>query len=184
MPLVMLKDLPSPDMLRRAARDFPDLEPTAVEVTMHLARTNDLLLRTVEKNLARYGLTQARFGVLMALLANHRQGAEAVPLTPSLLAERTAVTPATMTGLVDSLVKDGLVQRIEDPEDRRKIIIRLAPRAHALLARILPGHFRQMAAMCGTLTRSERKQLAGLLEKLAGGVTAAGDVAGVAAATA
>lgn len=184
MPLVMLQELPSPETLRRAARDYPDLDPTAVEVTMHLARTSDLLLRTVEKNLARYGLTQARFGVLMALLANHRRGADAVPLTPSLLAERTAVTPATMTGLVDSLVKDGLVQRAEDPADRRKILINLAPRAHALLARILPGHFQQMAAMCGPLSRAERKQLAGLLQKLAAGVTAVGVSKGANGATA
>jgi DNA-binding MarR family transcriptional regulator len=174
MPLVMLQELPSPETLRRAARDYPDLDPTAVEVAMHLARASDRLLRTVERNLARYDLTQARFGVLMALLPNHRLGADAVPLTPSLLAERTAVTPATMTGLVDSLVKDGLVQRTEDPRDRRKIIIHLAARAHALLARILPGHFQQMAAMCGPLSRAERKQLAGLLQKLSRGVAAVG----------
>lgn len=174
MPLVMLQELPSSATLRRAARDYPDLDPTAVEVTMHLARASDQLLRTVERNLSRYDLTQARFGVLMALLANHRLGSAAVALTPSLLAERTAVTPATMTGLVDSLVKDSLVQRTEDPRDRRKIIIHLAPRAHALLARILPGHFQQMAAMCGLLSRAERKQLAGLLRKFAGGVAAVG----------
>lgn len=172
MPLVLLKEMPSAETLRQVTQDYPDFDPAAVEAVMHLVRTSDLVLRAAEKNLVRYNLTQARFGVLVALLANHRLGGQAVPLTPSLLADRTAVTPATMTGLVDSLEKDGLVERTEDPQDRRKIIINLAPQAHALLARILPGHFRQVASMCESLSQSERRQLSDLLQKLAAGAAA------------
>jgi DNA-binding MarR family transcriptional regulator len=92
-------------------------------------------------------------------------------LTPTALAERTAVTPATMTGLIDTLEKDGLVQRLSDPQDRRKVIVSLAPRAHDLLAQILPGHFRLLAAILRPLSLSDRKRLVSLLQVVAAHAT-------------
>ena len=167
MPLVMLRDLPRYESLLEAAREFPDLEPSATEAFLHLLRAGDAVLRLVENNLARHNITQGRFGVLMALLANDRGGPHLSPLTPTTLAERTGVTPATMTGLIDTLESGGLVQRTHDPRDRRKIVVKLAPRALKLLAKILPGHFQLMTAVLLPLNHSERELLVSLLQRIA-----------------
>jgi DNA-binding MarR family transcriptional regulator len=37
------------------------------------------------------------------------------------LAEMLDITPRTVTGLVDNLERDGLVKRLDDPNDRRSV---------------------------------------------------------------
>src|SRR3954469_9621768 len=98
MPLLMLKDLPRYECLLEASREFPDLDPSATEVFLHLLRAGAEGFRVVESHLALHEITQGRFGVLMALWGNcQRAGNEKEkPLTPAELAERTGVTRATM----------------------------------------------------------------------------------------
>ena len=73
-----------------------------------------------------------------------------------------------MTGLVDTLERDGLVTREHDSGDRRMMLVHLTPKGHATLQEILPGHFKQMAAQMAPLSEHERKTLVRLLNKVAG----------------
>ena len=89
MPLLMLKDLPRYECLLEASREFPDLDPSAAEVFLHLLRTGDEAFRVVEAHLAQHEITQGRFGVLMALWGNCQREGRAVPLSPAEIADRT-----------------------------------------------------------------------------------------------
>ncbi len=168
MPLLMLKDLPRYECLLEASREFPDLDPSATEVFLNLLRAGDEAFRVVESHLALHEITQGRFGVLMALWGNcQRAGCEnEKPLTPAALAERTGVTRATITGLVDTLERAGLVTRTPHPEDRRMMSVGLTKRGEKLLAEIMPEHFRRMAWLMSPLSESERKTFVRLLTKV------------------
>ena len=62
------------------------------------------------------------------LLARHG------PLSPSALARRTGLHPATVTGILDRLERAGWVARDRDPADRRAVVIRpLGTRARELV---------------------------------------------------
>ncbi|HYL08810.1 MAG TPA: MarR family transcriptional regulator, partial [Candidatus Udaeobacter sp.] len=65
-----------------------------------------------------HGLTEGRLGVLFRL---YRCGD--LPLGD--LADALDYTPRNITGLVDNLERDGLVERVPDPTDRRSIKARL-----------------------------------------------------------
>jgi DNA-binding MarR family transcriptional regulator len=167
MPLLMLKDLPRYECLLEAAQQFPDLDPSAAEVFLHLLRTGDETFELIESNLAGHHLSQGRFGVLMALWGScQRAGDRVAPLSPAELAGRTGVTRATITGLVDTLERDGLVTRTPDPDDRRMMAIGLTARGEKLLKTVLPSHFRRMAQLMEPLSESERKTLVRLLTKI------------------
>jgi DNA-binding MarR family transcriptional regulator len=45
------------------------------------------------------------------------------PLTAGRFAELTGLTPGAVTGLIDRLVKAGVVQRVKDAQDRRKVLV-------------------------------------------------------------
>ena len=166
MPLLMLKDLPRYEALLQASREFPDLDPSATEVFLHLLRTGDEAFRVVGAHLSQHDLTQGGFSVLVALWGNCRRCGRGESLSPAALAERTGVTRATMTGLVDTLARAELVTRAHCAKDRRMMAVELTSRGEKLMDRIMPGHFRQMAWLMAPLTESERKTFVRLLTKV------------------
>jgi DNA-binding MarR family transcriptional regulator len=174
MPLLLLKDLPRYDCLLESAREFPDLDPSAAEAYLHLLRAGDDAFAVSERNLDAHGISQGRFCVLMLLWRSYHSRDEVPgsaacgegPRTPAELAECANVTRATMTGLIDTLERDGFVKREPDPNDRRMMSVRLTPKAESFLREFLPGHFRTTAQLMGTLSETERKTLVRLLTKI------------------
>jgi DNA-binding MarR family transcriptional regulator len=167
MPLLMLKELPRYEGLLEAAREFPDLDPSASEAFLHLLRSGDEAFRIVESHLAGHGMSQGRFSLLMSLWRACRQSKSGEQtLSPAELADRTGVTRATITGLVDTLERDGLVTRTPDLADRRMMSVRLTPKGERLLGEILPSHFRRMAWLMEPLEEAERRTLVRLLNKI------------------
>lgn len=164
MPFLLLKNLPRYDCLLEAAKLFPDLDPSATEVFLHLLQAGDEAFRVVEAHLGEHNISQGRFMVLMLLL--HKSGKCPAPNTPAGLADLSRVTRATMTGLIDTLERDGLVKREPDRNDRRMMSVTLTPKGQSLLEKILPKHFQRMAELMEPLTQVERKTLVQLLGKI------------------
>lgn len=75
------------------------------------------------------------------------------------IAERTAVPAPTATRVVNRLVDDGLAQRFTDPDDRRRVLVLLAPHGRQVFARITQR-----------LVASRRAELRDLLVALADAV--------------
>ncbi|PZF91571.1 MarR family winged helix-turn-helix transcriptional regulator [Micromonospora deserti] len=71
-----------------------------------------------------HGLTQAGMVTLMTL-AQHGD------LPHRAVAEQCFIRPATLTGIVDTLERDGLVERQRDDTDRRSVKLTLTPAGRA-----------------------------------------------------
>jgi DNA-binding MarR family transcriptional regulator len=165
MPLLMLKDLPRYECLLEVVKRHPELDPSACEAYLNLLRAGDEAYRKSEAFFSDHGMSPGRFTVMMLLY--DKIAGNPVPQTPADIAEKAGVTRATITGLIDTLERDGLVTRKHDSGDRRMMLIHLTPKGHAALERILPAHFKQMAAQMAPLSENERKTLVRLLTKLA-----------------
>ncbi|HTV12742.1 MAG TPA: MarR family transcriptional regulator [Acidimicrobiales bacterium] len=61
------------------------------------------------------------------------------PLSPSVLAARCALHPATTTGVIDRLERGAWVTRERDPVDRRGVLLRFEPRRSGEMARLYAG---------------------------------------------
>jgi DNA-binding MarR family transcriptional regulator len=175
MPHLLLKDLPRYECLLEAAKEFPDLDPSAAEAFLHLLHTSDEVFAISDRSLAGHNISHGRFGVLMLLWRSVQpkaatlMGAEPCvvgPRTPAELADAAGVTRATMTGLIDTLERDGYVKREPDPVDRRQMSVLLTPSGEKFLMEFLPGHFKAIAGIMGTLSEAERKTLVRLLVKV------------------
>lgn len=175
MPHLLLKDLPRYECLLEAARDFPDLDATAAEAYLHLLRTGDDVFAVTERNLTGNSISHGRFGVLMLLWRSTQpraaklMGADCAtggPRTPAELADAAGVTRATMTGLIDTLERDGFVKRVPDPDDRRMMSVLLTPKGDRFLNEFLPGYFKVITELMSPLSEAERKTLVRLLGKI------------------
>lgn len=89
----------------------------------------------------RFSTTLPRFDYL-AQLDRHPDG-----LRMSVLSRFLMVTGGNVTGLTDQLVKEGLVQRIDDPEDRRSWRVRLTEAGREEFAQMATEHERWLAAL-------------------------------------
>src|SRR5260370_35614996 len=75
----------------------------------------------MERWAERFGLSEGRFQILVRL--QHQPNGR---FTMGDLAEMLDITPRTVTGLGDNLERDGLVKRMDDPNDRRSVYSEIA----------------------------------------------------------
>jgi DNA-binding MarR family transcriptional regulator len=162
------KQPPSDRVLHELSQHYPDVDPSAVQAWVSLLRVALELHGVSNEHFARYHLSEGRFVVLIML--HTTPGGE---MCCSDVAESTGVSRATVTGLVDGLERDGLVRRVDYPEDRRRITITLTANGRRLLDQLLPDHMRRIASVMSNLSKSDRKALRTLLEKVRAGVASA-----------
>lgn len=91
-----------------------------------------------------YGLSEGRFQILVRL--NH---VESGRLTMGDLAEVLDVSPRTVTGLIDNLERDGLVRRVDNPNDRRAVYAEITDAGKGILKKV----WREAVAGQSALTR-------------------------------
>lgn len=165
MTRILLKELPRYECLAEAAQEFPDLDPTTCEAFLHLIRAGDDLWRSMGNHFAGHGITQGRFMILMLLLDKKHGGCPRAR-TPAELAECAQVSRATITGLLDTLERDGFVRREPDANDRRMVTVNLTKSGERFMHELLPRHFRLISALMAALSPAECKTLVKLLAKV------------------
>ncbi|MBP1131134.1 DNA-binding MarR family transcriptional regulator [Serratia sp. PL17] len=146
-------------------RQLPDLENIRLCFqTLSLASAID---RDCASLLAPYALSEGRF-VMLFLLDAAKEG-----LAPNALAEKAGVTRATVTGLLNGLEREHLLERHADISDRRALRVRLTHKGEQVAKQVFEQHSRWIAGLFGNLSASEQTQLGLLLEKVAANVTPA-----------
>lgn len=165
--LFLPRKIPTYEALREYSQKLPDFEMDPDSLTAHLSLLHVMaeLLARSDAYFATHGLSRGRFSVLVSLLFLGAGG-----MSPSALAEQTNVTRATITGLLDGLERDELVRREKSGDDRRRLVVRLTPRAEELMRAFLPVHFKRVKTLMGRLTREEKHELVRLLGKVSDGI--------------
>jgi len=89
------------------------------------------------------------------------------PLSPSALARRAGLHPATVTGIIDRLERGGWVARDRDPSDRRAIVVGALRDRNAELMRLYSGMNASMDQICAGYGDTELEVLADFLRRTA-----------------
>ena len=93
--------------------------------------------------------------------------AEGGPMVIGHLAHRLGIGVSTGGHLVDKLVHAGLVERTEDPEDRRRTLARLTPAGEEFCARLFDTMGRQMPSLIREMSEEDQAALLQGLRALA-----------------
>ena len=91
-------------------------------------------------------------------------------LAPGEIAARMGVTPATVTGLIDGLEREGLLRRERSSGDRRSVLARLTAKGVRFLDSVMPERFRLVSRLMAKLSESDRRALVRLLETVGHGL--------------
>jgi len=130
------------------ARDaIPDEELAA---RVHSAALH--LLRRLSQEDRATGVSAPRLSALSVLVLGG-------PRTIGSLAGMEGVTPPTMTRLVAAMAADGLVERLEDPADRRLVRVQASRTGRSLLLAGRDRRVATLASLLAPLTPKERRRL-------------------------
>jgi DNA-binding MarR family transcriptional regulator len=87
------------------------------------------------------------------------------PLSPTELARRAGLHPATMTGILDRLERGGWIVRERDPSDRRAVSVRAVHERYAELLRLYSGLSRSMNKLLADYSDSELATIADFMRR-------------------
>ena len=143
-------------MLNKEAR-----EPvTRASAGRAMAELMPKLIRGIQLDFfVRRGVTQTQFLVLGAVLAFEHG-------TMGALARSLHVTMPTMSGIVDRLVRDRLLRRRLDPEDRRQVVVELTAKGRGFLEEFQGVLRRRWEEVLLPLTREELTAFYHVITKL------------------
>lgn len=137
-------------------------EVLALTTYIKLTRAAGSVAARVWPRIAAAGLTESQFGVLEAL---YHLG----PMHQCDLADRILKTSGNMTVVIRNLERRGLVRRTRSAEDRRFMLVRLAPKGEELIRRIFPAHAAAITREIGVLSEAEQRTLGRLCRRVGTG---------------
>jgi MarR family 2-MHQ and catechol resistance regulon transcriptional repressor len=147
--------------VKKHGSKYPEFNWPSVETLMNLIYTYDVVAANSARKVGAFGITRAGFSVLMILSRSQFKACKQNEISQLMLVSR-----ANITGLVDSLVGLGLVERTNDPHDRRVNLIRITPKGEKLLKDLLPGYYKYIQDICSIFTAEDKKKFCELLKRL------------------
>jgi DNA-binding MarR family transcriptional regulator len=155
----------SDQSVQEVASMYQQLAPWADGLTI---QANAMVVRAYTAMIARnapcwaeFGLSDGRFTLLRWL---YQADDQRLPMME--LARLMNVSPANVTKLANGLERDGLIQRMNHPRDRRLVIAALTPDGLARFEAVLPSMRRSIEAAWSGISDQEKRVLIHILSKL------------------
>jgi DNA-binding MarR family transcriptional regulator len=142
-------------------RERPDLDVNSMSLIGRFKRISQYLNLEMAKTFTEYGLNHANFDVLATL----RRAGPPYGLSPNDLIASTMVTSGTMTNRIDQLIKGGLVERTQNPNDRRSVLVSLTETGFSIIDSAVTAHVATQDRLTSGLSADEYKSLNTLLKK-------------------
>ncbi len=125
---------------------------SSVRVWLRLLSCTMAIEKEVQRRFAERGMTLPRFDVLAAL-DRHKE------MNMGALSKALLVSNGNVTQLVQTLIRDGLVELHKPPADRRSSIVRLTEEGRHQFARLARAHSDWIDQMLGGLDFTQRERL-------------------------
>ena len=143
-------------------KEIPDLDPLVEGVTTRMQLIVKHLRHQRESTIEAHGLERFEFETLHMLGGSGPDNRA----TPTQIATWLHMSPAAITGRIDTLEKRGFVRRLPSPDDRRKVIVELTPAGRRIWQAAGGEQGAEEARLLAALTPQEQQRLASYLRKM------------------
>ncbi|MBA4146827.1 MAG: MarR family transcriptional regulator [Verrucomicrobia bacterium] len=130
------------------------------QALLQLLRTSEALWNSSRIFFSKWDISPSQFNVLNVLV-EQPEGLTQIELSRLLIMHRSNVT-----GLVDRLEDRKLIQRKDNPNDRRAYRVVLTPTGRKLVEKILPAYYEAAEQIWGDFPVKKTKELVEGLERL------------------
>ncbi|SEF80757.1 MarR family winged helix-turn-helix transcriptional regulator [Bosea lathyri] len=146
----------------RKAAAAPSMQPAYVldeQVGFLMRRAQQRHITIFQRIMGDDGPTPTQFAAMVKLSAGEE-------ISQNHLGRMTAMDPATIKGVIARLEERGMVERLPDPDDQRRVRVRLSPKGLAAIPGLIEKAKAITAATLSPLSREEAERLLSLLARL------------------
>ncbi len=137
----------------------PDLDPEPMGVVLRIQALAKILGEQTAEKLQRFDLQWWQYDVLSTL---RRRGAPFI-MRATDLASSSMLTTGAMTNRIDGLEEEGLVRRIKDENDGRRVLVQLTSMGFELIEAATEARFESAMEALESLSNRQRESLSSLL---------------------
>jgi len=153
------------ERLKRLADSYEWVEGIASKTIIEFKKTHEMLEEVFESYFQEYDISDSKFNLLVILYNSPDKG-----LMLSEIGDRMLVTRANITGLIDRLEKQGLVKRIRDDADRRRIQAVITKKGRAFTEEVIKRYKEWSNSIMSILNDGEKSRLISIMSKLQKGM--------------
>ncbi|MFH0257189.1 MarR family winged helix-turn-helix transcriptional regulator [Vibrio rumoiensis] len=132
------------------------------EIILRIHRLSDHLAADVQQYLEPYSLQQADFSILISL---YRQGMPYIA-SPTQLYQTMLFSSGGLTKVLKRVESQSLVQRVDNPEDKRSKLVQLTSQGLEIIEEVLDKVKQSRTQALSCLEPQEQKDIEQLLAKL------------------
>lgn len=154
--VVVRREAPAPPGAGASGDEPFVIEESTGYLVNHLAKA---FARALAERLAAHGASVGQWAVLVFLWARDGQ-------SQGELSRNVAIEDATMVRTIDRMERDGLVRRVRNARDRRRINIFLTDEGRSLRDSLVPCAIAVNEAATRQFTDAEKQQLSDLLRRM------------------
>ncbi len=150
------------------------IRPEDADAAPHHGRLNRAIKESLRELGAQLSLLNHSVGTRLDLKAADLECLDLIgrygPLSPSALARRAGLHPATLTGILDRLERRGWIDRGRDPADRRGVVVQAARGRGAEILRLYlvdSGMNTAIDQICAEYDDKDLQLMAGFMRRTA-----------------
>ena len=152
---------PARETLEQHAKLIPEINPSSVIAMLRVLEASSAIQHAIIDVLeSEYQLSEGKLCVMIIL---HQMKAG---VAPSKLAELAGVTRATISAMLQRMIRDGLVDSFSDEKDGRGKKVCLTAKGRSFMDEVLPNHYLRITKLMGRLSEAEQQELIILLKKI------------------
>jgi DNA-binding MarR family transcriptional regulator len=144
------------------ARELPELDLETEGIVERIHRLERFVDRAMQETLDAFDLPHGEWKVL----ANLRRAGPPYRGKPGTLAKRLALSSGAMTNRLDNMEGRGLIRRLDDPDDRRGVIVELTEEGKRLWDDSVAAQAEKESIVSSALGDREKRELNELLRRL------------------
>lgn len=149
--------------------EFPGASWLSARVIRELEVVGGLAEAMIASVARRHGLSHAALNALAVIEGN------GAPMTAGEVGGYMHITSGTMTSVLDTLERNGYIERLPDPGDRRRVLVEITPEAQAVLDRVLPEVVQTTTVVLAGLGEKELNQFLETLARVRDAIATAPD---------
>ena len=144
------------------ARELPDLDLETEGIVERIYKLERQIDSTMRETLEAFDLSYGEYKLVMHL----RYGGPPYRGKPGKLAKRLGLSTGAMTNRLDNMERRGLIRRLDDPDDRRGVIVELTEAGKVLWDSTVAAQAEKESIVATALDEGERRELNELLRRL------------------